>query len=183
MKRFYSKRLIHHPYRRWVFRSTGNRNTSLKQSLFTNPIKNENASLWNNFAVVFLILGMLSLHTEVYPQTSCDLTGFETFSQGTWGGSSNSPSGKLRDNYFTTVFPTGLKIGSTYTLTLTSSQAVDDFLPAGGSPDEFTKNYIDPKSTSAGSFAGQVVALAMTIGYDNAGLIGGGNPLKLKTSL
>jgi len=102
----------------------------------------------------------------------CDVNGFTTFTQGGWGGPSNSGPGKIRDLYFDAVFPNGVVVGVGKTLTLTSAHAVKDFLPAGGTSSKFTKDYEDPEETSAGVLAGQLVALTMNIYYDAAGKIG-----------
>ena len=102
----------------------------------------------------------------------CDLKGYTTFTQGGWGSPSNSAPGKIRDMYFSTVFPSGLVIGSTYKLTLTSATAVKNFLPQGSTAGAFTQNYTDVTSTSAGVFAGQLVALKLNVAFDTAGKLG-----------
>ena len=102
----------------------------------------------------------------------CDLNGFTTFTQGGWGSPSNSTPGKIRDLYFSTVFPSGFVIGNTYKLTLTTATAVKNFLPQGGTAGAFTQNYTDATSTSAGVLAGQLVALKLNVAYDAAGKIG-----------
>lgn len=92
---------------------------------------------------------------------------FRTQTQGGWGtkAEGNNP-GTYRDANFAGAFPLGLTVGSTYTLKLTSSQAVQTFLPQGGSPGSLITNYLNPTSTSAGVFAGQVVALTLSVTFD-----------------
>jgi len=85
---------------------------------------------------------------------NCDLSGYITYTQGGWGSPSNSTPGKIRDNYFNSVFPGGLVVGINYKLTLTSALAVKNFLPQGGTPNQFTTNYTNPTSTSAGVLGG-----------------------------
>ncbi|MDP4190963.1 MAG: hypothetical protein Q8858_05360, partial [Bacteroidota bacterium] len=82
----------------------------------------------------FLLLIILSLFfcDNIFAQNTCDLTGFVTYTQGGWGGPGNSAPGKIRDQYFSGVFPNGLKIGTLFTLKLTTAKAVEDFLPQGG---------------------------------------------------
>jgi hypothetical protein len=109
---------------------------------------------------------------------NCNLSGYITFTQGGWGSPSNSTPGKIRDNYFNSVFPGGLIVGSTYKLTLTSALAVKNFLPQGGSPNKFTNNYTNPTSTSAGVLGGQIIALSMNVYYNSAGYLGT-NPVPL----
>lgn len=91
---------------------------------------------------------------------------------------SSSPAtnpGTIRDLYFHEVFPTGLEVGGTYKLKLTSALAVEKFLPQGGTPKALDKNYLNPTSTAAGVFAGQVVALQMNVSFNDAGKIGTGS--------
>ncbi len=109
---------------------------------------------------------------EWYTPQDCDTRGFTTFTQGGWGSPSNSAPGKLRDMYFSTVFPAGLTVGGTKTLTLTSASAVKNFLPQGGTAYKLTSNYTDPTTTSAGVLAGQVVALTLNVQFDAAGYLG-----------
>lgn len=106
-----------------------------------------------------------------YNNGECDLNGYVTFTQGGWGNKNGTP-GQIRDQYFDDVFPTGLVVGNGYTLTLTSAQAVKDFLPQGSTPLALTQNYVDPGSGNITVFAGQVVALAMNVYFDQAGKIG-----------
>lgn len=81
----------------------------------------------NKLFVQFLIIVlMVSIFSPLsFSQTEdCNLNGFVTYTQGGWGSPSNSTPGKIRDNYFSTVFPGGLIVGSNYKLTLTSATAV-----------------------------------------------------------
>ena len=112
------------------------------------------------------------------PPANCDTKGYVTFTQGGWGSPSNSTPGIIRDTYFNSVFPSGLILGGTYKLTLSSASAVKSFLPQGGTASTFTQNYSNPSSTSAGVLAGQLVALKLSVKYDEAGYIGT-NPINL----
>lgn len=89
--------------------------------------------------------------------------------------STSSNPGVIRDLYFNEVFSTGLVVGSINKITLTSAKAVEKFLPQGGSPKALDKNYTDPKSTKAGVFGGQVVALKLNVAFSDAGKIGTGS--------
>lgn len=106
-----------------------------------------------------------------YAPDECDLNGYTTFTQGGWGSPSNSGPGKIRDMYFDNVFPSGLVVGSTYKITLTSATAVKNFLPQGGTASALTQNYTNP-STSVSVLAGQVVALKLNVNFSAAGYIG-----------
>ncbi len=112
------------------------------------------------------------------PPANCDTKGYITFTQGGWGSPSNSAPGIIRDTYFNSVFPSGLILGGNYKLTLSSAAAVKNFLPQGGTAAAFTQNYSNPTSTSAGVLAGQLVALKLSVKYDEAGYIGT-NPINL----
>ncbi len=113
-----------------------------------------------------------------YIPQSCDLTGYVTYTQGGWGSPSVSVPGKIRDMYFSSVFPSGLVVGGNYTLTLSNAFAVMNFLPQGGTPGALTQNYVDPLSTSAGVLAGQIVALKLNVYFNQAGYLGS-NPFPL----
>lgn len=91
--------------------------------------------------------------------------GCTTYTQGGWGAPphGNNP-GMYLHTYFTSKFPTGLTIGSTYTLTLTSAQAITDFLPQGGPPAALTQNYTDP-TNKISVLCGQMVALKLNITF------------------
>ena len=109
---------------------------------------------------------------EWYNSTGCDLHGYTTFTPGGWGSSSNSTPGKIRDLYFSTVFPSGLTVGGNYTLELTSASAVKDFLPSGGTPSALTQNYTDPGNSLNNTLAGHVVTLTLNVEFDRAGYLG-----------
>ncbi|MBU2447491.1 MAG: CIA30 family protein [Bacteroidetes bacterium] len=110
---------------------------------------------------------------ECRPTTSeCDLKNFVTYTQGGWGSPDNSVPGNIRKTYFSQVFPSGLVVGGTKTLKLTSASKVRDFLPQGGIAAALDKNYTDPSTTSAGVFAGQVVALKLNVAFSDAGVLG-----------
>ena len=71
--------------------------------------------------------------------------------------------GCLRDRCFTTSFVLGNASGAT--LTLTTAAAIGAFLPQGGTPGILTTNYVDPTSTSAGVFAGQLLTAMMNVKF------------------
>ncbi|MCX7874526.1 MAG: choice-of-anchor A family protein [Melioribacteraceae bacterium] len=108
---------------------------------------------------------------EWYQKGACDTKGFVTFTQGGWGNKSGTP-GKIRDAYFSSVFPNGLTLGIGKTLKLSTSEKVKNFLPQGGTAGVFTQNYVDVTSTSAGVLAGQLVALKLNVEFSAAGKLG-----------
>jgi hypothetical protein len=96
-----------------------------------------------------------------------DCTGFRTQTPGGWGSSAsgNNP-GTYRDANFAAAFPNGLTIGCTNTLTLTSAQAIEDFLPAGGQPSILPLgSTINPDGYGNG-LANHLVAATLSLGFD-----------------
>ena len=103
----------------------------------------------------------------------CDLIpgNFRTQTQGGWGSSAsgNNP-GAYRDANFAAAFPNGVTIGTgNRTLKFTTSQAVDNYLPQGGSARVYTgQALVNPTSNQFRSvFAGQLLALSLSVGFDN----------------
>jgi hypothetical protein len=103
--------------------------------------------------------------------TGCSTTGFRTQTQGGWGTSpsGNNPAAFLAAN-FAQVYPTGVRIGVGNVLTFTSSNAVMNFLPAGGTAGVLNGSATNPATSSAGVFAGQVLALQLSVDFSNAGV-------------
>lgn len=109
---------------------------------------------------------------------------YRTQTQGGWGIDrcrGHNPRCILDAN-FDFCFPNGLVVGGDHTLTLTSAAAVGAFLPQGKQPGMLIADYVDPvnanpgaAATSAGVFAGQVVTLAINIGFGDCGVMGFGD--------
>lgn len=97
---------------------------------------------------------------------------FTTFTQGGWGAvPQGGNAGTLLHNNFTRVFPNGVRLGVPNGVTFTSAQQVTDFLPQGGTPGIWTENQTLPIVTStAGIFAGQVLALQLSVSFSMAGV-------------
>ncbi|MGL2964945.1 hypothetical protein ACSVH2_14090, partial [Flavobacterium sp. RSB2_4_14] len=93
---------------------------------------------------------------------------FKTFTQGGYGTSCNGNNpGCYRDNNFAGAFPNGLVIGcGSNKLTFTSSSAIQNYLPAGGSPALITSSATNPTSTR-GVLSSQLIALTLSVGFDN----------------
>ncbi len=109
--------------------------------------------------------GQASASTAV---TGC-LT-FCTATQGGWGqDASGNNIGAMRDAYFSTVYPTGVLVGtSTRYIQLTSAAAVNAYLPQTGGIGVLDKSYKNPTTTPALVFGGQVTALRLNIDFSNA---------------
>jgi hypothetical protein len=80
---------------------------------------------------------------------------------------------------FPTVYPSGVTIGNpciyctSFTVTFTNAEAVINFLPATGPFAFLNANLINPITTSAGQFAGNVLALQLNVAFGDAGVMGG----------
>src|SRR5581483_11178100 len=97
---------------------------------------------------------------------------FTTYTQGGWGASpsGNNPGALLQAN-FTAVYPAGsVSIGGGYKLTFTAASKIATFLPAGGTPNKLYSSATDPANSAAGSLAGQVLALQLSVDFSNKGI-------------
>jgi hypothetical protein len=111
---------------------------------------------------------------------------FRTQTQGGWGaGCQGENPGCYRDDHFASCFPTGLVVGDTsgFTVELTSSGAVEGFLPQGGRAASLIQSHVDPTSTEAGVLAGQLVALTLSVNFDICDPDFGRSPLRLRNLL
>ncbi len=98
------------------------------------------------------------------------LSGYTTYTQGGWGATPNgSNPGAILANSFASIYPSGVVIGGTKTAKFTSAKAIENFLPASGTPSVLTGSSQNPTSTAAGVFAGQVLALRLSVDFSNAG--------------
>lgn len=100
-----------------------------------------------------------------------------TATQGGWGqGASGRNIGWLRDTYWTTVYPSGVNVGtSSRYIRFTSAAAVEAFLPAGGGLGQLDKSYTNPTTSPAKTFGGQVTSLRLNVDFSNKG-VGGWKP-------
>lgn len=109
---------------------------------------------------------------------------FTTFTQGGWGAppKGNNPGAFLTAN-FTKAYPGGsVAVGGTYKLTFKSALAVTNFLPQGGTPAALKANATNPTSSAAGVFAGQVLALQLSVDFSSKGLLPAGLSMLKATS-
>jgi hypothetical protein len=101
--------------------------------------------------------------------TTCQVTtgGYRTQTQGGWGAdpSGNNPGTYLYAN-FAKAFPGGLVVGCTRTLTLTTREAVNAFLPSGSKAAALKTSLVNPGQKYQNVFAGQVVALTLNVRFD-----------------
>lgn len=115
------------------------------------------------------------------------LDDFHTYTQGAWGAKcAGNNIACLRDQKFDEVCGAQLVLGDPdgddsdgkKALVLTSSKAVKDLLPVGGSPKPLSQDEVDEDDSSAGVFAGQLVAAKLNLLFDDAGAFDAlkGNP-------
>lgn len=133
----------------------------------------------------YTFIDYVGQHTQTCAtvDVNADETGFQigdifTYGQETWGDIPNgsNPAQLLRDK-FTLLYPAGATIGATRSAKFSSALAVQNFLPAAGAPDVFNATLLlNPLSTSAGSFAGQVLALKFNVDMDDSGFTAGTLP-------
>jgi hypothetical protein len=97
---------------------------------------------------------------------------YRTQTQGGWGTSpSGDNPGALLESKFAQVFTSGyVQVGGTFTLKFTSAANVRAFLPAGGKAKKLTASDTNPTTSKAGVFAGQVLALQISVSFSNAGV-------------
>lgn len=109
-------------------------------------------------------------------QTNCWQNGdMLTYNQIDWGDGSLA-AGVLLSANFNSQYPNDLTVGIENSLTLTLPGAVFTFLPALGTPGSLTGDVVDPQTTSAGSLAGEVVALKLNIDFSDANILPGTIP-------
>ncbi|MBK8623012.1 MAG: Ig-like domain-containing protein [Saprospiraceae bacterium] len=96
-----------------------------------------------------------------------DCSGFRTQTQGGWGtGASGNNPGAYRDANFAAAFPNGLEIGCNNKIRLTSSAAVEDYLPCGGSASLLPPGLMVNPSCINNVFTGQLIALTLSATFD-----------------
>jgi hypothetical protein len=112
-----------------------------------------------------------TLETYIWEQNveycKCPEDKLRTQTQGGWGAvpKGENPGTYLHAN-FEGAFPDGLEVGCDFTITLTSAQAVTDFLPNTGTPAALTQDYTDSGALPGNTLAGQVVALTLNVTFD-----------------
>ncbi len=110
-----------------------------------------------------LVLGI----TSAYSQQDC--TGeFTTFTIGGWGTECNGNNpGCYRDAHFDAAFPDGIVIGcGSNTFTFTSSEAVKNFLPSGGTAAAISGTHTDPATEAGNVLVSQLLGVALAVGFD-----------------
>jgi len=112
------------------------------------------------------------IHTTVTFVNATQIAGpLTTVTQGGWGAPphGNNPGAILAAHFDALFGAGGVAIGCLApggSLTFTSAQAIQDFLPQGGTPGTLTAgNVANPTTSAAGVFAGQVLALQLNVSF------------------
>lgn len=106
---------------------------------------------------------------NIYGQDENCAGQFKTFTIGGWGTVCHGGNpGCYRDANFAGAFPGGLTIGcGANTITLTSTLAVQNFLPSGGTPSLLSGALVNPLSGNPGNtLASQLIGVALAVGFD-----------------
>jgi hypothetical protein len=167
------------------YQQTFSMNNEIRQASLSIPMANlPDCGCVHTYATVARFSPVNS-QLESYPSTAsteycnCDEPeepddkNLRTQTPGGWGAppSGNNPGTYLHAN-FSSAFPAGLVVGCDYTITLTSAQAVTDFLPQGGKSGSLTQNYWNPVNTPKSSnnpknvLSGHIVALTLSTTFD-----------------
>lgn len=107
-----------------------------------------------------------------------------TQTPGGWGAPANGNNpGVYRDANFDSAFPSGLTIGCDNTMILESASEVQAFLPSGGTPSALPAvGNVDP-NTVTNTFAGHLVAIKLSVGFDNNDPLFGQSDLALENAV
>jgi hypothetical protein len=106
---------------------------------------------------------------------------FITYPQAVWGNSATSAAALLISQ-FSGVYPLGLEVGihgtSGFSIIFSVGATVVAYLPALGPAGPLNSDLIDPTSSSAGTFGGDVVALEVNVDFSDAGKTAGNAPVR-----
>ena len=94
-----------------------------------------------------------------------------TYQDDLWGNPSLSIAQLLLTHFDAVYFSTGgvLQVGGPLTMTFTSAEAVQNYLPAIGTPGPLEGSLVNPMTSVAGAFGGSVVTLKLNIDFSAAG--------------
>jgi len=98
----------------------------------------------------------------------------QSYSQNTWGADPGiSPQAAIVRDHFDATHPTGMQLGGTNYILLTSAGPVLDYLPQTGPAAALNAILIDPTSSSSGIYGGQVAGLRLNVDFADAGYTAG----------
>jgi|WetSurMetagenome_2_1015567.scaffolds.fasta_scaffold30269_3 hypothetical protein len=106
-----------------------------------------------------------------------------TYNQAEWGDPTGTNAALLQANYSTVyasafgLLEVGLPGAAGFSLNFTGATPVIAFLPAPGTAGALVMDDLDPISSSAGVFGGDVVALKLNVDFSDAGMLTGSSGL------
>lgn len=112
------------------------------------------------------------------PWQNGDLQSYDQASWGSTPGGGNAAE-LLADNFAPVYASTNglLELGipgtGGYSIVFTSASAIRAYLPASGLPGVFDADLLDPSTTAAGYFGGDVLALRLDVDFSDAGVLPG----------
>ncbi|MCI0503671.1 LamG domain-containing protein, partial [Candidatus Micrarchaeota archaeon] len=104
---------------------------------------------------------------------------FCTYTQGGYGAPQQGKPRAILFNNFASVYPSGMVVGDEggadndrfYMMNFTSAQAVNNYLPQGGTAGYLNADLVNPTNSSSGIFGGQLTAALLNLKFDDAGII------------
>ena len=99
---------------------------------------------------------------------------FVTHLQDEWGDASTVAGIRLSD-YFNSIYgaagytEVGIAGAGGFSMLITSASSAFTYLPGSGPPDTLIADLVDPTSTPAGIFGGEVLALRLNVDFSDAG--------------
>lgn len=96
-----------------------------------------------------------------------------TYGQGEWAGDPNAINLLLDGDFASLYASTGgtLQIGAGFSIFFDGPTALINYLPASGVAGPLDADLVDPTSTAAGVFGGDVTALTLNVNFGDAGLL------------
>ena len=140
------------------------------------PVQGTHASVTNALILrlLLMVLGLSLVCVRAARADTWSAGAVVTYNQSHWGDPTSTAQ-MLMDDNFDSLYPTGVfVIGSTtpgFFIVFTGGGELGAFLPTSGLPGPLDSNYLNPTTTSAGLFAGEVAALKLNIDFSNAGLL------------
>ncbi len=100
-----------------------------------------------------------------------------TYGQGLWGGLTTNPGAILLINDYASVYAATsdlLMVGLPnpgFSITFSGPLQVIGYLPAPGPAASLDQNYVNPLTTTSGTFGGDVLALELNVDFSDAGFL------------
>jgi len=133
--------------------------------------------------ITLLLLSATLAHPGAARATLWNAGDMLTNSQGAWGGPTSTAGALLAANYDTIyastlgVFEIGIPGAAGFSVRFSSEIHLQDYLPASGTAGAFDSDMLDPSTTSAGVFGGEVSGLKLNVDFSDAGVLQGISPL------